>query len=313
MTTLISGNKPLPLVHARKSHKKHVFLALAAGAWCLFSVTLLFSKVIVDESRIDDEFSRVPRSVRAQHHQEPSDERRHHNNDLITIPNEWNPRQALHDFKRNFQPPFGFTMRDLARRVLSRHVAHSNVLVVAPDAQQAFVDYPTLPKNISLDSTHYNASKHSLGGTFVLHARDQGHTTHAMNAGLHQNGSCTPWTTTLDTWWSRYDTSEEQRRPNWILLAVVDPGFGWEDLVWRDSARFLQESTITYIVTAIRSRFVNGTLQMYGMQGVNALWTNDTRYRSYKCLIITSNSTPKPVLTSNKTRRRFINMDPMRC
>jgi hypothetical protein len=252
-------------------------LALAAGAWCVFSVTLLFSKVIVDESRNDDEFSHVPRSVRAQHHQEPSDERRHHNNDLITIPNEWNPRQALHDFKRNFQPPFGFTMRDLARRVLSRHVAHSNVLVVAPDAQQAFVDYPTLPKNISLDSTHYNASKHSLGGTFVLHARDQGHTTHAMNAGLHQNGSYTPWTTTLDTWWSRYDTSKEQRRPNWILLAVVDPGFGWEDLVWRDSARFLQESTITYIVTAIRSRFVNGTLQMYGIQGVNALL--DKRYK----------------------------------
>ena len=119
-----------------------------------------------------------------------------YNHDL-TVPIDWNPKQALLIVKQNFQPPFGFTMRDLARRVLSRHVANSNVLVVAPDAQQAFADYPTLPKNISLDSVDYNASKHSLGGTFVLHARDQGHATHAMNAGLHQNGSFTPWTTTL--------------------------------------------------------------------------------------------------------------------
>jgi hypothetical protein len=191
-----------------------------------------------------------------------------------TTPLDWNPKHALLTHKRNFQPPFGFTMRDFARRVLSRHVANSNVLVISPDAQQAYDDYSKMSKNMSLDSVEYNPTRHSLGGNFVLQALDQGHATHAMNAGMmSESGACSKWNTTLDTWWSRYDISKErrQRRPNWILLAVVDPGFQWEDLVWTDSSRFLQESTITYIILAVRSRLVNDTLQVYGMQGANAL------------------------------------------
>jgi hypothetical protein len=52
----------------------------------------------------------------------------------------------------------------------------------------------------------------------------------------------------------------------------MDPGFGWEDLVWSDSQRFLEERTVTYVVTAVRSRLVpNNTVEVYGMQGFRAL------------------------------------------
>ena len=145
---------------------------------------------------------------------------------------------------------------------------NSNVLVIAPDAREA-MDY-RIPSNASLDSVEFDASPLSLGATFVLHAQSEGHATHAMNAGMTKEGKYTTWNTTLDTWWSHYDVSQG-RRPNWILLAVIDPGFGWENLIWRDSKRFFQESTITYIVTAVRSRFVGNTLEMYGMDGARAL------------------------------------------
>lgn len=248
-------------LHRRKSRRKHLVLALAltAGAWCLFSLTLIFSNgARLTDSKID--FSQHP------HHFLVQKQARSRND---TIPQGWSSSQALQHQQHDFLPPFGFTMRDLARRILSRYVAKSHVLVVAPDAQQAL--HYKLPVNGSLDSVEFDASKQSLGATFMLHAKSQGHTTHALNAGLSKSGESTPWNTTLGTWWSYYDSSSKQTRPNWILLAVVYPGFGWEDLVWRDSSRFLQDSTITYIVTAVRSRFVNQTLEVHGIQGANAL------------------------------------------
>jgi hypothetical protein len=194
------------------------------------------------------------------------------NKKVPSIPKSWEPTRALKVLKKEFQPPFGFVMRDLSRRILSRHIANSNVLVIAPDAREA----TSISVSGVLDSTDFS-SPLSLGGTFVLHAHAQGHVTHAMNAGLKEDGEWTRWNTTLNHWWSSFEEKGE-RRPNWILLAVVDPGFGWEDVVWSDSERFLQESTITYVVTAIRSRLLfNSTLEVYGMEAVKTLI--EKRYR----------------------------------
>lgn len=174
--------------------------------------------------------------------------------------------------KNEFQPPFGFVMRDLSRRVLSRHVANSNVLVIAPDA----LDATSISVSEDLDSTDFS-SPFSVGGTFVLHAHAEGHVTHAMNAGLKEDGEWTRWNTSLNHWWSSFE-EQGKRRPNWILLAVIDPGFGWEDIVWSNSERFLQESTITYVVTAVRSRLLfNNTLEVYGMEAAKALM--EKRYK----------------------------------
>ena len=189
-----------------------------------------------------------------------------------TVPTLWEPTKALKLLKKEFRPSFGFVMRDLSRRILSRHVANSNVLVVAPDALEA----TSISISGVLDSTDFT-SPLTLGGTFVLHALGEGHVTHAINAGLKDDGKWTRWNTTLNHWWSSFEEKGE-RRPNWILLAVFDPGFGWEDVVWSDSHRFLQESTITYVVTAIRSRLLfNNTLEMYGMEAVKTLIEN--RYK----------------------------------
>ena len=197
--------------------------------------------------------------------------------EILRVPLSWEPLIALELQNKSFQPPFGFVMRDLARRVLSRHVANSNVVVIAPDAKEASL--MAIPD--SLDSTDF-VSPLTLGGTFVLHAAAEGHRMHTMNAGLQKNGSWTAWKTSLDHWWSSFGQEGAERRPNWILLAVVDPGFGWEDLVWSESQRFLQESTITYVVTAVRSlMFSDGTLDMSGVHAAQALLA-----RGYKLQVL---------------------------
>lgn len=276
-------SKP-PHTHRSSTPKKHVVLIMAATAWCILSVSLLLTRVGVSENIIagytSNALFQAPPEMHTQSRNVYYTPPNIHN---PSIPLDWNSTLALSMMwkQQSFHPPlFQFTMRDLARRVLSRHVANSNVLIIAPDVTQALHYNNSIPQGVVLDSVDSSSQlllPLSVGGTFLLHAQDQGHAIHAMNAGLNINtGNYSPWNTTLDTWWSSYDTfqnkqQQQRRRPNWILLAVMDPGLGWEDLVWRNSQRFLSESTMTYIVLAVRSRLVGNTLHVYGIQAAKTL------------------------------------------
>ena len=141
-----------------------------------------------------------------------------------------------------------------------------------------------------MHSPSFSTIRRLLGPAPVGHeAQSQGHDVHAFSYDAKQGGlvavsnatqqpyplhstttSTASWQT-LGDWWSSFDnnnstSNNKTNRPNWILLAVIDPGWQHEDAVWGQPqqpfasqshpSRFLQEATITYIVTAVRSRLV---------------------------------------------------------
>ena len=195
------------------------------------------------------------------------------------------------------RPAFGFVMRDFARRVLSRHIASSNVLVVSPDATRAAKHGIRVKANNHTAKNPYDdvdfQSPYSIGGTFLLHAAFEGHDIHAIDFGSDQSGSSVEWSTSLDQWWAAFTnsnarSSEDPRRwssskstPKWILAAIFDnfhpTNFDLIDQVWTGADQFLNETTITYVVVALHSRKVNDTYQYGGLAAARALL--DRRYR----------------------------------
>lgn len=176
-----------------------------------------------------------------------------------------------------YSPPFGFVMRDFARRVLSRHISNSNVLVIASDATAAAKDAIQSIKE-NKESNPYDhvdfQSPYSVGGTFLLHASAEGHGIHAIDAGVDKKGTLIESSHSLGDWWSSFGnkiiknnnwwSSTRESKPKWIIAAVIDIDFGHEDSVWQGAETFLQESTITYFVVAMHSRKDQGGKYEYG-------------------------------------------------
>lgn len=197
---------------------------------------------------------------------------------------------------------FGFVMRDFARRVLSRHISSSNVLVIAPDATRAAQDgirrlnHPTERRDNNTsweDIQNTDArSPYSIGGTFLLHAAVEGHDLHAIDYGVDKDGSIVQWNQTLDDWWLSFEHpgrssggarkwSSSKGIPKWIIAAIFDHFHPNKleavDQVWVGAERFLRESTITYVVVAMQSRKLRATYEFGGLVAAKALL--DHRYK----------------------------------
>ena len=193
---------------------------------------------------------------------------------------------------------FGFVMRDFARRVLSRHISNSNVLVVAPDAVLAAKEGIHAKEKNQSDANIYDdvdfESPYSLGGTFLLHAAAEGHDIHAIDFLVESVSHSVMWQEDLDAWWHSFDlahdaTVDSTRRwsstkfqPKWIIAAVFDHltphRLEDADIVWRGADIFLNASTITYIVVAMHSRKGDsGQYEFGGLAAARALL--DHRYK----------------------------------
>jgi Protein of unknown function (DUF229) len=194
---------------------------------------------------------------------------------------------------------FGFVMRDFARRVLSRHISNSNVLVVAPDAVLAAKEgIHTKENNHENDTNIYDSadfeSPYSLGGTFLLHAAAEGHDVHAIDFIVDSISHSVDWQEDMDAWWNSFDhtndaTADSASRwsstkfqPKWIIAAVFDHFTANRledaDIVWRGAETFLSASTITYIVVAMHSRKQDsGQYEFGGLAAARALL--DHRYK----------------------------------
>ena len=167
--------------------------------------------------------------------------------------------------QRYDKPTFGFVFRDLTRRILSRKITNSNILVFAKDAsmgvqmaQNILMDRSNLTNNIKLDSIHFQ-SPFSVGGTLALHAASEGHTVHTIDFDSKNSVS-------LDGWWKSI-----KNKKRWILMAIIDLDFGEEDSAWQSANKFLSQTTITYMVTSLHSTMKNGTCLMGGLQAVRSL------------------------------------------
>jgi hypothetical protein len=192
---------------------------------------------------------------------------------------------------------FGFVMRDFARRVLSRHIVNSNILVVAPDATTAAKNAAARHNVNDIRENPYDSvdfkSPYSMGGTFALHAIAEGHAIHAMDYQPQQQPINSNININIDDWWLSFDhntndsekvvdedyqkehwwsSNRDPQRPNWILTAVFDLGFGDQDLLWERSSRFLAESTVTYIITTMHSQLLpDNSLNVDGLVAAEAM------------------------------------------
>jgi hypothetical protein len=174
------------------------------------------------------------------------------------------------------RPSVGLVMKEFARRVLSRHITSSSILVVAPDAVSVAQQQCSNDENMIVDD--------SIGTMFIWEGKKEGHSIHAISSQKSQNNNIT-FKTTLDRWWQSFDQQNsvktshaiwhsdqkaiDQEKPTWILLAVFDLPFGEEDEVWQESKTFLEECTATYIVIAIHSKKSADGVYTYG--GLNAV------------------------------------------
>jgi hypothetical protein len=187
-------------------------------------------------------------------------------------------------------------MEEFSKRVLSRHITSSNVLVVAPDAIQVAKHSSStlLLQKMLIDGRMIE--NFSVGGTFLLKSAKEDHSIHAIQSQdkyASQQGDSS--STTLDEWWTSFDDIYRNRtmievakekwlsvsavsagvkdeKPTWILLAVFDSTFGTEDSVWRESTLFLKECTVTYIVMAMHSvKQSDGTFRYGGLKAAELL------------------------------------------
>ena len=145
---------------------------------------------------------------------------------------------------------FGYVMRDLAARLLSRHTIvegeDSNVLVVSKDfvpssssssRQQVSTTSPTIEPTIELI---VNAS---VGPSFVQYATKEGHRVHSV--GIRNGGNTTY---ELTAWWEAQGSSVSGP-PRSIRLALFDPPAGSENALASEVvSRILTKVPIKYII-----------------------------------------------------------------
>mmetsp|Transcript_2375 Transcript_2375/g.5252 ORF Transcript_2375/g.5252 Transcript_2375/m.5252 type:complete len:457 (+) Transcript_2375:92-1462(+) len=186
---------------------------------------------------------------------------------------------------------FGRVMSEFACRVLSRHVASSNVLVVAPGAvavarEASEPANTTEPHGFDATRRRGHGRGRSVGGGFLRYGVSEGHAVHAIDnfRGEQESRGRRPGPT-LDAWWNSFDRDEIPNRapngwwssdptqtPAWILLAVFDSPFGSEDDVWREAESFLESCTVTYVVAAVHSaRRADGSHRYGGTAAVGSL------------------------------------------
>jgi hypothetical protein len=145
---------------------------------------------------------------------------------------------------------FGYVMRDLAARLLSRDDtgagdAESNdVLVVSKDIQGGAGGVPrhASTSTSTLDELRVNAS---VGPSFVRYATEEGHRVHSIGIGGASDGSPL---SELAKWWEA-QSSSASGPPRSIQLAVFDPPAGSEGVLAADIAsRILSKVSIKYVV-----------------------------------------------------------------
>jgi len=115
--------------------------------------------------------------------------------------------------------PYGKVMSEFARRVLSRHIAQSDVLV-------------------------FSTSNSSVPYNLMKRAREEHHTTHLVG-----KSDSTSKQTFIDEWWRRLSN----KQPKWLLLTVLEDGGKSTIFSSRAAgADFLKNGpTMTYIVLGI--------------------------------------------------------------
>ena len=202
-----------------------------------------------------------------------------------------------YEFGKSNCSSFGSVMSEFACRVLSRHITSSNILVIAPGAVLAAKDAFRLEAMKQLDSNDGRPQNNSIGSAFLRYGISEGHAIHAINSFTKEESVALESGVTLDSWWKSFEdgknfndvskgwwSSEPVEKPNWIMLAVFDSDFGYENDVWKEAESFLEDCTVTYFVVAIHSiKRSDGSYEFGGTTAMDSLLR-----KKYKLQILSS-------------------------
>jgi len=181
---------------------------------------------------------------------------------------------------------FGYTMRDLANRVMSRTITQSNILVVSEDAENV-ADW--LKRETTL--VHWKEDElqrqinNTIGGSMLIHAKSQQHTYFGLYDGIDaERGNKNQGD--VDDWWNNMGAD----RPGWILMMLVDSLRS--DEILNTSQTLLQKATVTYIVCSFGSdtKFQQG----FGFDAIQVLL-----HHNYKVQLLSISHAPDTLVRPN--------------
>ena len=115
---------------------------------------------------------------------------------------------------------FGFVMRDLATRVMSRAIAQSNILVVSSDAPEVVRLLQTEESGKKTEGELRQQVNHTVGGSMLIHAKSQQHDFFGLHDGIDATSDYDT-RGTVDGWWQQLGESSTDSRPSWFLVSII--------------------------------------------------------------------------------------------
>ena len=183
-------------------------------------------------------------------------------NHINNIQNDYSKK--LHRNQRTIM--HGRVMKELCKRVLSRDIAQSNVLIVSPDVKKTTMLYPNNNHPLSQDDRYQAFETHNGPSKVVLSTSlEENHHTYIV-----------PPSKLLNDWWQE-DIASFSEKANWFLLSYFIPGNAHDNdidtiLHQNNVGRLLNDATLTYIVFEVKAQYVsNGTLEYSGLHAIQTL------------------------------------------
>ena len=114
---------------------------------------------------------------------------------------------------------FGFVMRDLTTRIMSRAIAHSNILVVSSDAPGVVRLLQSEKLGVKTEEDLRRQVNHTVGGSTLIHAKSQQHAFFGLYDGLAATSEYDA-RDTVDGWWQQLGEYSTEPRPSWFLVSI---------------------------------------------------------------------------------------------
>ena len=171
---------------------------------------------------------------------------------------------------------FGFVMRDLTTRVMSRTIAQSNILVVSEDAPYVARLLRSEKETGRSEEELRQQINHTVGGSTLIHANAQQHAYFGLYDGLDAESEYYGQGN-VDDWWKQMGQSSTEPRTSWFLMMLIDSLKS--DEILHNSQMLIREATVTYIVASFGSDTSFGS---FGMEQFKSCWTTATRSSYYR-------------------------------
>ena len=125
------------------------------------------------------------------------------------------PQRIPGYLKNSGRTLFGFVMRDLTTRIMSRGIAQSSILVVSSDAPSVVRLLQSAESGKKTEEELREHVNHTVGGSTLIHAKAQNHAVIGLYDGLASHSI------SVNEWWQHLGESSFEPRPSWFLVCNI--------------------------------------------------------------------------------------------